>query len=165
MCVGVLFFHTHLTQLHHLADYQYFGYEQGVSFPVRLSRKYCMRPLQNIVDLLLFSSLVSEEKCSLSSLPWWDDCIHYVELQVLTDRTTSHDNLREKAKNYASNYIAMQTEVSFLQKDWFLEDIADKVEIALKNVAFDQRPPASVIAQKARTSIPDDPEKRFIKLR
>ena len=124
-----------------------------------------MRPLQNIVDLSLFSSFVSKGRCPHSSLPWWDDCIYYVELQVLTDRTTSRDNLREKAKNYASNYIAMQTEVSFIQKDWFLEDIADEVEKDLKNVTFDQRPPASAVAQNARASIPEDPEKRFIKLR
>ena len=108
--------------------------------------------------------MVSERRCSHSSLPWWDDCIHHVKLQVLTDRTTSRDNLREKAKNYASNYIAIQTEVSFIQKDWFLEDVADKVEKDLKNVTFDQRPPASVAAQNARASIPEDPEKRFIKL-
>ena len=111
-------------------------------------RKYCMRPLQNIVDLSLFSSLVSEGKCSHSSLPWWDDCIYHVELQVLTDRTTSRDNLREKAKNYASNYIAMQTEGSFIQKDWFLEDIADDHHLCLYLYLF-----------------PEDPEKRFIKLR
>ena len=121
--------------------------------------------MQNIVDLLLFSSLVSEGKSSLSSLPWWNDCIHHVKLQVLTDRTTSRDNLREKAKNYASNYIAIQTEVSFIQRDWFLEDIADEVEKDLKNVTFDQRPPASAVAQIARASIPEDPENRFIKLR
>ena len=120
---------------------------------------------QNILDIYQFSSLISEGKCSHSSLPWWNDCIHHVKSQVLADRTTSHDNLREKAKNYASNYIAMQPEVSFIQKDWFLEDIADEVEKDLKNVTFDQRPPASAVAQNARASIPEDPEKRFIKLR
>lgn len=123
-----------------------------------------MIPLQNILDIYQFSSLISEGKCSHSSLPWWDDCIHHVKSQVLTDRTTSHDNLREKVKSYASSYIAMQTEVSFIQKDWFLEDVADEVEKDLKNVTFDQRPPASVIAQKERASIQEDPEKRFIKL-
>lgn len=107
---------------------------------------------------------MSEGKKTYSSLPWWDDCIHHVKSQVLTDRTTSHDNLREKVKSYASSYIAMQTEVSFIQKDWFLEDVADEVEKDLKNVTFDQRPPASVIAQKERASIQEDPEKRFIKL-
>ena len=124
-----------------------------------------MRPLQNILDLSQFFSLVSEGKGSHSSLPWWNDCIRHVKLQVLTDRTTSRDNLREKAKNYASNYIAMQTEVSFIQKDWFLEDVADEVEKDLENVTFDQRPPASSVAQTARASIPEDPEERFIKLR
>ena len=123
-----------------------------------------MESFKNILDLFQFSSLVSEGKCSHSSLPWWNDCIHHVKSQVLTDRTTSHDNLREKAKTYASNYIAMQTEISFIQKDWFLEDVADEIEKDLKNVTFDQRPPASIIAQKERASIQDDPEKRFIKL-
>ena len=123
-----------------------------------------MESFKNILDLFQFSSLVSEGKCSHSSLPWWNDCIHHVKSQVLTDRTTSHDNLREKAKNYASNYITMQPEVSYIQKDWFLEDVADEVEKDLKNVTFDQRPPASVIAQKERASIQEDPEKRFIKL-
>ena len=124
-----------------------------------------MGPLQNILDIAQFTSLMSEGKCSHSSLPWWDDCINRVKLQVLMDRNTSRDNLREKAKNYASNYIAMQTEVSFIQKDWFLDEIADEVEKDLKNVTFDQRPPASVVAQMARASIPEDPEERFIKLR
>ena len=107
---------------------------------------------------------MGEGKKEHSFLPWWDDCIHHVKLQILTDRTTSRDNLREKAKSYASNYIAIQTEISFIQKEWFLEDVADEIEKDLKNVTFNQRPPASVIAQKERTSIQDDPEKRFIKL-
>jgi hypothetical protein len=123
-----------------------------------------MRPPQNIITIEQFI-LLCEGKKENASLPWWNDCIYHVELQVLTDRTTSRDNLREKAKNYASNYIAMQTEVSFIQKDWFLEDVADEVEEDLKNVTFDQRPPASAVAQNARASIPEDPEKRFIKLR
>lgn len=127
--------------------------------------KYRMRQLQNILDLSQFSSLVSEGKKEHSSLPWWDDCIHHVELQILSDRTTTPDNFREKAKNYASNYIAMQPEVSFTLKDWFLDDIADEVERDLQDVTFDQRPPANAMAQTARVSIPEDPEKRFIKLR
>ena len=43
--------------------------------------------------------------------------------------------------------------------------VADKVESELRDVCFDQRPPASVVAQNARLSIPEDPERRFIKLR
>lgn len=124
-----------------------------------------MTPLQNILDLHQFTSLLSEGKNPYSSLPWWNDCINQVELQVLTDRTTSHDNLREKAKGYASNYITMQTEFSFLQKDQILEEIADEIEMALKDITFDQRPPASVVAQKGRLSLPENPEERFIKLR
>ncbi len=108
---------------------------------------------------------MTEGKTSYSSLPWWNDCINQIELLVLTDRTTTRDNLREKAKNYASNYITMQTEVSLLQKDQILEEIADEIEKALQDITFDQRPPASVVAQKARLSLPDNPEERFIKLR
>ena len=123
-----------------------------------------MGPLQNIITLDQFI-LREERRTAFSSYPWWDDCIQHVELQILSDRTTTPDNLREKAKNYASNYIAMQTEISFALKDWFLDDLADEVEKELKNVSFDQRPPASIVAQTARASIPEDPEKRFIKLR
>ena len=130
-----------------------------------MTHKYSMRPFQNILDLHQFTAFLTEGKTPFSSLPWWDDCINQVELQVLTDRTTSHDNLREKAKSYASNYITMQTEFSFLQKDQFLEEIADEIEKALQNITFDQRPPASVVAQKARLSLPEGPEERFIKLR
>ena len=124
-----------------------------------------MRPLQNILDIYQFASLVREGKIAYSSLPWWTDCIYQVEKQLLSDKTTTHDNLRQKAKDYASNYIAMQTEFPYIQKDQILDDIADKVEKELKNVSFDQRPLASVAAQKARACIPEDPEKRFIKLR
>ena len=123
-----------------------------------------MRPLQNILTLSQFTSLVKEENDSYSSLPWWEDCISQVEIQLLSDKTTTQDNLREKAKNYASNYIAMQTETSYINKDQILEEIADEVEKKLKDISFDQRPTASVVAQKTRMSIQDEPENKFIKL-
>lgn len=123
-----------------------------------------MRPLQNILDLSQFTSLVKEEKDSYSSLPWWEDCISQVEIQLLSDKTTSQENLREKAKNYASNYIAMQTEASYIPKDQILEEIADEVEKKLKEISFEQRPAASVVAQNARMSIQEEPENRYIKL-
>lgn len=123
-----------------------------------------MRPLQNILDLSEFTSLVKEEKDSYSSLPWWDDCIRQVEKQLLSDKTTSQENLREKAKNYVSNYIAMQTEASYINKDQILEELADEVEKKLKDISFDQRPAASVVAQKARMNIQAEPENKYIKL-
>lgn len=123
-----------------------------------------MKPLQNILDLSQFTSLVKEEKDSYSSLPWWEDCISQVEIQLLSDKTTSQENLREKAKNYASNYIAMQTETSYINKDQILEEIADEVEKKLKDISFDQRPAASVVAQNARMSIQEEPENKYIKL-
>ena len=123
-----------------------------------------MKPLQNILDLSQFTSLVKEEKDSYSSLTWWEDCISQVEIQLLSDKTTSQENLREKAKNYASNYIAMQTETSYINKDQILEEIADEVEKKLKDISFDQRPAASVVAQKTRMSIREEPENKYIKL-
>ena len=123
-----------------------------------------MRALQNILDISQFISLMSEVKKSHSSLPWWDDCVSQVKLQVLNDRTTSRDNLREKAKNYASNYIALQTEVSFIQKNLFLDAVADEVEKDLENVTFEQSPPAGVVARNERERIPDEPLNKYIKL-
>ena len=123
-----------------------------------------MRPLQNILNLSQFTSLVKEEKDSYSSLPWWEDCISQVEIQLLSDKTTSQENLREKAKTYASNYIAMQTEASYINKDQLLEEIADEVERKLIDISFDQRPAASVVAQKTRMSIQEEPDNKFIKL-
>ena len=124
-----------------------------------------MRPLQNILDIYQFASIISEGKRDYSSLPWWKDCIYQVNMQLLSDKTTTHDNLRQKAKDYASNYIAIQTELPYIQKDQFLDALADQVEKELEKVSFDQRPLASVAAQRARASIPEDPEKKFIKLR
>lgn len=43
--------------------------------------------------------------------------------------------------------------------------VADEVEIELKDYSFDQRPPAYVVAQNARFSIPEDPERKYIRLR
>ena len=138
------------------------------SFPNRLhqprSHKYSMRPLQNILHISQFSSLM-EGKDNFSDLPWWDDCIYQVKMQLLSDKTTTHDNLRQKARDVTSNYIAIQTEFPYIQKDQFLDAVVDQIEKDLDDVTFDQRPLASVAAQRARASIQEDPEKRFIKLR
>lgn len=124
-----------------------------------------MRPLQNILDIDQFSSLMKEGKSDYSSLPWWKDCIYQVKMQLLSDKTTSRDKLRQKARDYASNYIAIQTEFPYLQKNKLLDAIADQVEKELDGVSFDQRPLASVAAQKARASIQERPVEKFIKLR
>lgn len=124
-----------------------------------------MRPLQNILDINQFYSLIGEGKRDYTSLPWWKDCISQVKIQLLSDKTTSHDNLHQKARDYASNYIAIQTEFPYIQKDQFLDALADQVEKELEDVSFDQRPLASVAAQKARASIQERPEEKFIKLR
>ena len=138
------------------------------SFPNRLhqprSHKYSMRPLQNILHISQFSSLM-EGKDNFSDLPWWDDCVYQVKMQLLSDKTTTHDNLRQKARDITSNYIAIQTEYPYIQKEQFLDAVVDQIEKDLDDVTFDQRPLASVAAQRVRASIQEDPEKRFIKLR
>ena len=77
-------------------------------------------------------------------------------MQLLSDKTTTHDNLRQKARDHASPYI---------QKDQFLDALADQVESDLEDATFDQRPLAYVVAQKERNKIPEDPERKYIRLR
>ena len=43
-------------------------------------------------------------------------------------------------------------------------ELADKIEDDLKDYSFFQQPQAALIAQRERGKIPEDPEKRFIKL-
>ena len=86
-------------------------------------------------------------------------------MQLLSDKTTTHDNLRQKARDHASNYIAIQTEFPYIQKDQFLDALADQVESDLEDATFDQRPLAYVVAQKERNKIPEDPERKYIRLR
>jgi len=125
-----------------------------------------MKHLQNILDLSQFSDLMSEgKKYPHSSLPWWYDCISSVEYSLITDRTTTDDKLREKAKTYAINYLLLQPEAAYLDKKSLVDEIADKIEDVFKHKNFDQRPLASVVAQKARQSIPENPENRYIKLK
>ncbi len=59
--------------------------------------------------------------------------------------------------------IASNTELS-INKDDVAREVADVVEKAFQKKCFDQRPPACVVAQKERKKIPEDPEKKFIKL-
>ena len=105
------------------------------------------------------------KKSPRSSYIWFEDCVGKVIHWICQDRTTTNDNLREKAENYARNYLAFHPELSAINRDDLVREIADDVENTLQEKSFDQRPPASVIAQKERQKIPEDPEKRFIKLR
>ena len=123
-----------------------------------------MDTLNYILTLYQFTEM-SEGKDPHSSYPWWKDCITQVEISLFQDRTTSKDNLREKAKNYALNYLSFQPEFSFLPKDSVANEIADEIETEFKDKHFDTRPPASVVAGLERKRIPEDPEKKFIKLR
>lgn len=125
-----------------------------------------MGTLQNILDINQFNSLMREGKKSPhASYSWWDDCIYSVKLSIFQDKTTTRDNLRDKAISYAQNYLALCPEASFIQDNSLMEEIADKIEDDLKDVTFDQRPPAYVAAQISRNTIPEQPENRFIRLR
>ena len=68
-----------------------------------------------------------EGKDNFSDLPWWDDCIYQVKMQLLSDKTTTHDNLRQKARDVTSNYIAIQTEFPYIQKEQFLDAVVDQI--------------------------------------
>ena len=105
------------------------------------------------------------KKSPHSSCSWYQDCVSQVLQWICQDRTTTIDDLHEKAENYARNYLAHHPELSSINRDALVREIADEVEIALQDKSFDQRPPASVLAQDERNKIPEDPEKRFIRLR
>lgn len=122
-----------------------------------------MRTLKNILDLETFT-MMCEKKASYSSCPWWHDIINFVIQSIHQDRTSSKENLREKAKNYASNYLANQPEASYIDKDCLKEEVADEIEKEMKDIHFDQRPLASLAAQNERNKVSKAPEDRYIKL-
>ena len=103
------------------------------------------------------------KKSPHSSFPWFEDCVTEVQVLICQDNTTTNDDLYEKAKNYALNYFANHPELS-IDKEDVAREVADVVEKAFQKKCFDQRPPAYVVAQKERNKIPEDPEKKFIKL-
>lgn len=120
--------------------------------------------LRNLLDINEYTILMSEGKKSPhSSFRWYQDCISQVLQWLGQDRTTTSDNLHEKAKDYALNYLATHPELS-INKDEVAQEAADEIEKRLQNKCFDQRPIASVIAQDERNKIAEDPEKKFIKL-
>ena len=122
--------------------------------------------LQNILNLDQYTALMNEgKKHPHSSIAGWRELVIQVKTWVLEDRTTSRDNLREKIENYALNYLQVNPGLFPMDKKKLIEDLADEVEKALKNVCFDQRPPASVVAQKARKVASNRPEDKLIKLR
>ena len=123
-----------------------------------------MRPLEYIISLEQFTQMREGNSIYLSRSPWWTECIKQVELWICQDRTTTEDNLDDKAMSYARNYLCTIPELPSVDKDGVVKEIADKVELDLEDVSFDQRPPASVVAQKERNKIPEDPEKKFIRL-
>ena len=103
------------------------------------------------------------KKSPHSSCSWFKDCLAQVQEWICHDYTIANDDLYEKAKNYALNYFANHPELS-INKDDVAREVADVIENAFQDKCFDQRPPAYVVAQKERNKIPEDPEKKFIKL-
>ena len=69
---------------------------------------------------------------SFSRSPWWTDCINQVELWICQDRTTTRDNLHDKAMSYAKNYLCTIPELPSADKDSVVKEIADKVELDLE---------------------------------
>lgn len=122
-----------------------------------------MRRLQNILDLEHFTALMSEGKKAPHS-SGWNDCLLKVKEQILQDHTTTKDNLREKVRNYALNYLAVTPEANGIDKDKLIGELADKIEDDLKDYSFFQQPQAALIAQRERGKIPEGPEEKFIKL-
>ena len=123
-----------------------------------------MRPLQHIIYFDQYLQMKDGNGISFSLSPWWTDCINQVELWICQDQTTTKDNLRDKAESYARNYLFTIPGLPSADKDGVVQEIADKVEDDLKDVSFDQRPPASVLAQKERDKILEAPEERCIRL-
>lgn len=125
--------------------------------------KYRVRPLEHILDIDQFTTLMGEGmKAPHSS--GWNDCLLKVKEQILQDHTTTKDNLREKVRNYALNYLAVTPEANGIDKDKLIGELADKIEDDLKDYSFFQQPQAALIAQRERGKIPEDPEEKFIKL-
>lgn len=125
--------------------------------------KYRVRPLEHILDIDQFTTLMGEGKKAPHS-SGWNDCLLKVKEQILQDHTTTKDNLREKVRNYALNYLAVTPEANGIDKDKLIGELADKIEYDLKDYSFFQQPQAALIAQKERGKIPEDPEEKFIKL-
>ena len=125
--------------------------------------KYRVRPLEHILDIDQFTTLMGEGKKAPHS-SGWNDCWLKVKEQILQDHTTTKDNLREKVRNYALNYLAVTPEANGIDKDKLIGELADKIEDDLKDYSFFQQPQAALIAQRERGKIPEDPEEKFIKL-
>ena len=125
-----------------------------------------MEHLERLLYYDQFIALMGEgKKAPHSSMDRWDECLLNVMNQVLQDRTTTKENLREKVKNYALNYLAVTPEASGIDKDKLIGELADQIEDDLKDYSFFQQPPAALLAQEERGKIPKDPEEKFIKLR
>lgn len=125
--------------------------------------KYRVRPLEHILYIDQFTTLMGEGKKAPHS-SGWNDCLLKVKEQILLDHTTTKDNLREKVRNYALNYLAVTPEANGIDKDKLIGELADKIEDDLKDYSFFQQPQAALIAQRERGKIPEDPEEKFIKL-
>ena len=105
------------------------------------------------------------KKAPHSSIAGWKEFLIQVENWIVQDRTTTQDNLREKIKNYALNYLAVNPGVFSMDKDRLIEDLADEIEENLKGYSFFQQPPSAILARQEREKIPKSPEERFIRLR
>lgn len=122
-----------------------------------------MRLLLNIISLEQFIMMSEDKEISFSSRPWWTGCIYQVKFWICQDRTTTRDNLHEKAMNCALNYLAIHPELPGNREN-LAREVANEVERAFQDKCFDQRPPARVVARNERERIPEEPLNKYIKL-
>ena len=97
---------------------------------------------------------------------WKEDCRFSAIVSLTQDLTTTKDNLREKACNFVSNYIAFNVPgITQEEKEKVKKEIADEIEKNLEKTNFMNEPPASKIARDKRIGLGNEPENRFIRLR
>jgi hypothetical protein len=139
------------------------SYEENRLYDATQHHKYRMKhPF--VLNFYQYKAMIVEGGGSESSLAFWEDCVLQVEKQILQDCTTTKENLRDKIKSYVLNYLAITPELSAIEKDTLIENITDEIENDFKNVSFDQRIPATVLARQERDKIPEAPENKYIKL-
>lgn len=124
-----------------------------------------MRPLQNILDINQFTSLLKEgKKDPHADCPWWDDCISSVIISLCSDRMTTRDNLYQKAMEAALNFLSTSQAVSLADKEHLAKEIAEIVEDKLKDSGFSNKMLANLEAERQRNNVSEEPENRFVKL-
>ena len=86
-------------------------------------------------------------------------------MKIFSDLTTTQETLREKAKNYALNFLTLRPEIPFKERETIAGKIADEIEKHLKHHDFYTTPNAVRAANREREKVGKKPEEQFIKLK